>query len=381
NLLVQQADTFFDSLLGRTAEETPEIKQFFDEAGLADFTDKIVPADARFMASGGYADVYRLTLSEESRREVAVKVLKVSQDDIKTDLKINTLRRRLRREIHVWSRAHHRNIVPLFGLTHRFNKSILPSMVSPWMEGGTLTNYLSKNEATLTLRERFQLVRPLDSSILHVELNTIHGDLTSANILIDQNTACLSDFGLAEIISEFPGTSYMTSRTHVAGARRWAAPELFQRTYDHYDNALPIQVKKPCDIYSYGCVAQEVMSGKLPHFDINVQELVINRKMRGSPPPRPPGIADDIWCFIQLCWRDTPEERPEANQVLRKLEKIHQQYSKHSPEELESTLNLTSGPPAHVENTESSVPTMPDEQSHFDTVDRLAFGAVKSSPI
>jgi len=73
---------------------------------------------------------------------------------------------------------------------------------------------------------------------------------------MDDKKAYLTDFGLSKIISEFVDNSYMTST--VACNAIWAAPELIRATYDIEHNERRIESTKACDIYSYGCIVQEV---------------------------------------------------------------------------------------------------------------------------
>ncbi|KDR71882.1 hypothetical protein GALMADRAFT_783839 [Galerina marginata CBS 339.88] len=337
DLLVAQAESLFHNLLVRTAEEAPEIKEFYNQTSLEDLTDCIMVSDARYVDFGGYATVYETNLVRPhlAPRKVAVKVLRIYQNQVDDNVKLSTIRRRLRREIRVWQGLRHRNVIPLLGLTHRFNNSPLPSMVCPWMESGTLTSYLRRD---LTLGERFKLLMDVIDglSYLHSE-SVIHGDLTSANVLISENNACLSDFGLSKVISQFPGTSYMTSE--IAGAARWAAPELYRMTFDIDGNQEQVEVTKACDIYSYGCIVQEVISREQPYFNIKDEFPVVLQKMTRTPPLRPPGplLSDEIWSFIQLCWRDRPGQRPEASQVAKKIQSI---YQSHSFEALEAKLPM-----------------------------------------
>lgn len=84
----------------RTAKEEPEIREFFRGSGLEDLTDYIIVADARHVATGGYADVFETGFlrphSEQPKKvefqfrsikgknkeipfKVAVKVLRINQ--------------------------------------------------------------------------------------------------------------------------------------------------------------------------------------------------------------------------------------------------------------------------------------------------------------
>jgi serine/threonine protein kinase len=61
-----------------------------------------------------------------------------------------------RAELTVWKGIRHPNILPLLGIV--VGKSFLPSLVSPWIEGGSLPNYVALRRANLSLAERLSIV-------------------------------------------------------------------------------------------------------------------------------------------------------------------------------------------------------------------------------
>lgn len=62
---------------------------------------------------------------------------------------------RLRRELNIWRRLNHENILPLCGVVSDFGP--YPSMVCPWLECGNLNNYLERKN-DLAISDRFRLV-------------------------------------------------------------------------------------------------------------------------------------------------------------------------------------------------------------------------------
>jgi hypothetical protein len=50
----------------------------------------------------------------------------------------------IRREAYVWIQLLHANILPLEGVTMAKKFGSLPAFVSPWMENGTLDDYLKR---------------------------------------------------------------------------------------------------------------------------------------------------------------------------------------------------------------------------------------------
>lgn len=82
----------------------------------------------------------------------------------------------------------------------------------------------------------------------------------------------------------------------------------------------------------------QVISTYLPYYNIKSEHRIILMKASSVAPERPPTaplLTDDVWDFIQLCWRDYPPWRPDADEVREKLKELVQQYSK---EELLETL-------------------------------------------
>ena len=83
----------------------------------------------------------------------------------------------------------------------------------------------------------------------------------------------------------------------------------------------------------------------MPYY--NIKDFgVYSKKVNQVGPDRPPAaplLTDDVWNFIQVCWRDHPMWRPDADQVRDLLKELISQYSQ---EELLSTL-----PPEELPST------------------------------
>jgi serine/threonine protein kinase len=68
---------------------------------------------------------------------------------------------RTKRELQVWQSLEHMNIVPLYGIVDGRHFRFSPAMVSPWMDNGTLTDYMKENHTTMTMEVRFRIVRAI----------------------------------------------------------------------------------------------------------------------------------------------------------------------------------------------------------------------------
>jgi len=138
----------------------------------------------------------------------------------------------------------------------------------------------------------------------------IHGDLSSGNVLIDDDgKARLSDFGLCTVVGGLNGGSSFVWPTCRAGATPWAAPEL----------VLPHDTLQPCtasDIFSFGCIMLQILSGQLPWGKMDRNAIVVALD-KGERAPRPErrAICEQDWDFIQRCWSKA-DVRPKVGDVV-----------------------------------------------------------------
>ncbi|KAF9233547.1 kinase-like domain-containing protein, partial [Melanogaster broomeanus] len=223
---------------------------------------------------------------------------------------------KLRRELKVWARLKHENILPLLGVAKGYGP--FTALVCPWMDNGTLSSYLECNAEQLSLRVRLELVSDLPLySVLRVCSSYLYLTSFESNILISASgRAQLSDFGLSSIIIEFMGTSYLSSSMN--GTARWAAPEIFAVQEDQSSICIPTEQS---DIYSFGSIILQVLSGEVPYADLKRDVQVLLALSRGVKPTRPqtPWMNDRSWEFIQICWStgDHGAKRPSAEEALR----------------------------------------------------------------
>ncbi|KAG9094799.1 hypothetical protein FS749_011794 [Ceratobasidium sp. UAMH 11750] len=95
---------------------------------------------------GGFGDIYSGRTTTGTK--VAVKCARYGvQDD-----KQHKILKLVAREIHTWSKCKHENVLELYGLAQHRGQL---AMVSPWMENGSLPEYIAKNPGV----DRLDLVR------------------------------------------------------------------------------------------------------------------------------------------------------------------------------------------------------------------------------
>lgn len=162
-----------------------------------------------------------------------------------------------RNEAEIISKIRHRNLLSLRGfcVTSDIFKGKRRYLVYDFMPNGSLDDHLfslqKKEQLTWPQRKNIILDVAKGLSYLHYGIKPAiyHRDIKATNILLDSEMkARVADFGLAKQSME--GQSHLTTR--VAGTYGYLAPEY----------ALYGQLTEKSDIYSFGIVILETMSGR-----------------------------------------------------------------------------------------------------------------------
>ncbi|KAK7457133.1 hypothetical protein VKT23_010433 [Stygiomarasmius scandens] len=252
--------------------------------------------------------------------EVAIKLLRVLSSSGYDEVKA---RKRLNREVYVWHRLEHPNIVTFLGTS--YHMSGRPSLVLPWFRNGCAPEYLRRNPDA----DRLKLILDISHGLQYLHSDTtkppiVHGDLKGNNILItDDGRATLSDFGLAKVIEEIcspqPPEYIATLSDTGVGPIRWQAPELLKDDTSH--------PQMPGDIWSFGCTNYELLTGNIPYHFRARDPSVIQDIRDGIPPP---GVEENsnncgdegIWDLMNDCWIARPEDRIKITDAVSRLELI-----------------------------------------------------------
>ncbi|KAL5990292.1 Receptor-like serine/threonine-protein kinase ale2 [Asimina triloba] len=205
-------------------------------------TDKF--SSTKILGEGGFGRVYHGHL--EDRSEVAVKLL--TREDQNGD-------REFIAEVEMLSRLHHRNLVKLIGICIEERTRCL---VYELVRNGSVESHLhglDKERGPLDWDARMKIALGAARGLayLHEDSNprVIHRDFKASNILLEEDfTPKVSDFGLAREASE--GSRHISTR--VMGTFGYVAPE--------YAMTGHLLVKS--DVYSYGVVLLELLSGRKP---------------------------------------------------------------------------------------------------------------------
>ncbi|KAH6792628.1 phytosulfokin receptor 1 [Perilla frutescens var. hirtella] len=293
------------------------------------FLDDLLKATDDFDQSniigcGGFGLVYKAVLPDG--RKVAIKRLSGEYFQIE---------REFQAEIETLSRAQHPNLVLLQGYCKYKNDRLL---IYTYMENGSLDYWLHEKidgPSSLDWETRLQIARGAARGLAYLhqscEPRILHRDIKSSNILLDEKfEAHLADFGLARLI--LPYDTHVS--TDLVGTLGYIPPEYGQAAVATYKG----------DIYSFGVVLLELLTGKRP-MDIGrpkgcrdmIAWVIQMKREKRETEVVDPFIYDkqhaqemltilDIAC---LCLSENPKTRPCTLQLVSWLDNIDSVSSLH----------------------------------------------------
>ncbi|KAL7218635.1 hypothetical protein ACSBR2_011822 [Camellia fascicularis] len=270
---------------------------------------------ANKIGEGGFGSVYKGLLSDGTI--IAVKQL---------SSKSKQGNREFVNEIGMISALQHPHLVKLYGCCVEGNQLLL---VYEYMENNSLARALFGLEdcqLKLDWATRYKICIGIARGLayLHEEsrLKIVHRDIKATNVLLDKNlNPKISDFGLAKLGEE--DDTHISTR--IAGTYGYMAPEYAMRGY----------LTDKADVYSFGIVALEIVSGRnntTYRRKINSLYLLdwaLELKEKGKllelvdPKLGPDFVEKEVIVMINVafqCTNVTPTVRPTMSSVVSMLE-------------------------------------------------------------
>jgi serine/threonine protein kinase/tetratricopeptide (TPR) repeat protein len=291
--------------------DRPATEQF---RHLSDDPDSLLPAmvgqryrTGRELGRGGMARVY-LAHDVKHGRDVAIKVLR-------PELSQSLGHERFLREIEIAARLRHPNIVPLYD-SGEIDGALY--FVMPYEEGPSLRERL--RSGPLPLPDVLGVLRDVARALAYAhEHGVVHRDVKSDNVMLSGDAAVVADFGIAKAVSAAltdAGGTELTQAGSAIGTPAYMAPEQAagDPAMDHR-----------ADLYSFGCLAYEVLTGQPPFHGLSKHQVIAAHLMTVPPPVTtasaavPPALA----ALVARCLEKDPAARPQtAREVVRALDLV-----------------------------------------------------------
>ncbi len=203
------------------------------------------------LGQGGYGVVYRARQSAVLR-EVAVKVILPKYANSPEFI------RRFESEAQVVARLEHPHIVPLYDYWREPDSAYL---VMRYLRGGSLRDIIDR-QGQIDLDLASKVLDQVGSALTFAHRNgVVHRDVKADNILMDEDgNAYLSDFGIAKEM----GADGMGGSGNIEGTPAYLAPEQIRGG----------EIGPASDVYAFGIMLYEMLSGKRPFADLTLATLV-----------------------------------------------------------------------------------------------------------
>jgi serine/threonine-protein kinase len=262
----------------------------------------------RELGGGGMSHVF-VARDSALGRDIVVKVL---PEDAAASLSVD----RFKREIMLAARLQHPHVVPVLSAGEMDG---LPYYTMPFVEGESLRDRLGR-EGELPVVEAVSILREVARALAYAhERGIVHRDIKPDNVMLSGGAAMVTDFGVAKAVSASSTNGGLTTLTQLGvalGTPAYIAPEqaAAEPTVDHR-----------ADLYAFGCMAYEMLSGQ-PPFAGRPAPALLAAHVAEAPEPlarRRPSVPPSLAALVMQCLEKRPADRPRsAADVLRALDGV-----------------------------------------------------------
>ena len=253
--------------------------------------------------SGGMGEVYRAR-DLQLKREVALKVLPpmLARDPDRLG--------RFQREAEILASLNHSGIAVIYGMAESAD---VRAIAMEFVEGPTLAESLEKgglSSATVQTYSR-QIIDALEYA--H-ERGVMHRDLKPANIKITHDGAVkLLDFGLAKAIEDPIASSDPSHSPTLTLGHTQAGQIMGTAAYMSPEQAVGKQADRRADIFSFGVVLYEMLTGKRPFTGSSAGEILAS-VVKDEPDwsKLPQGTPESLRTVLRRCLVKERKQRLQA---------------------------------------------------------------------
>jgi eukaryotic-like serine/threonine-protein kinase len=265
----------------------------------------------RELGGGGMSRVF-VAEDRALQRRVVVKVLR---HDMAESVSFD----RFRREIQLAAKLQHPHIVPLLASGEVAGT---PYFTMPFIEGESLRAHLN-TVGELPVNEAVRILRQVAAALSYAHKHgVVHRDIKPDNVMLTDEFALVTDFGVAKALTASAGASGATTSSGLTslglaiGTPAYMAPEqaVADPTVDHR-----------ADIYSWGVMAYEMLTGWPPFPGMSAQATLAAQAVQKPQPieSKRPGLPPALASLIMHTLEKRPADRPQtAGELLQELDAL-----------------------------------------------------------
>ncbi|RHZ61221.1 hypothetical protein Glove_349g97 [Diversispora epigaea] len=218
-------------------------------------------------------------------------------------------------EIHLKTHAEYATI-QFFGITQD-PETHSYMMVLDYAKDGNLREYLKINFNNINWLQKLKNLCVLSVRLMRIhELDIVHQDLHPGNILSYnfKDSMQISDFRLSQLIGANPNNP---EKKNIFGVLPYITPEVLSGEEEY---------TKASDVYSFGIIAYEMVTGFPPYPDIPHDKDLAMKVCNGLRPKIPFHIPKLITRTIMRCWDARVTHRPTFEELRHELKKYYDDY-------------------------------------------------------
>jgi eukaryotic-like serine/threonine-protein kinase len=226
-------------------------------------------------------------------------------------------RERFTAEARAMARVSHPNVLQIYAFSEHEGA---PYFVMEFVDGRSLADWLDESDAPKDVDLAIDILTQICLGVAAIHAaNTVHRDLKPSNILLDDHLRPrIADLGLAMLCKQ-ERTAGPGGATEVAGTPDYMAPET--AFPDGVDPAL----RPRADIYSLGCIAYELLTGRPPFVvDGSMADGPMAMMLQHAVTPVPPlstlraGLPPELEAAVLRALNKNPSERTPTAEAFRR---------------------------------------------------------------
>ena len=216
------------------------------------------------IGAGGMGEVYRARDSKLGR-DVAIKVL---PEEFARDIDRMA---RFQREAKVLASLNHTNVASIYGLE---DSSTTHALVMELVEGPTLADRI--RQGPIPIDEAVPIAKQICDALEYAhERGIVHRDLKPANVKVTNDDAVkVLDFGLAKALEGDAASTDSSTSPTISRMVTSAGVLLGTAAYMSPEQAKAKPVDRRADVWAFGCVLYEMLTGKMAFRGESVTDIL-----------------------------------------------------------------------------------------------------------